>query len=43
MDPWEIIVRMIKAQGTEFVFGIGDTFVNMYAEKVTGIRAINVR
>ncbi len=43
MDPWEVIVRMIQAQGTEFVFGIGDTFVNMYAEKVPGIRAINVR
>jgi len=43
MYPWEAIVNMIKAQGVEFVFGIGDSHLQLYAEKVSGIKPINLR
>jgi len=34
---------MIKSQGVEFVFGIGDTDLQLYAEKVPGLTPINLR
>ena len=43
MYPWEAIVHMLKAQGVEFVFGIGDSHLQLYAEKVPGITPINLR
>ncbi len=43
MHAWEAIVHMVKAQGVEFTFGIGDTDLQLFAEKVSGIRPINVR
>ncbi len=43
MYPWEAIVNMIKAEGVEFVFGIGDSHLQLYAEKVPGIKPIDVR
>jgi len=43
MYPWEAIVRMIKAQGIEFVFGIGDSHLQLYAEQVPGITPVNLR
>jgi len=43
MYPWEAILNMIKSQGIEFVFGIGDSHLQLYAEKVPGIRPINLR
>ncbi|MFW6382239.1 MAG: thiamine pyrophosphate-binding protein [Bacillota bacterium] len=43
MDPWKVIVEMLKAQGIEYVFGLGDTFINMYADETAGIEAINLR
>jgi len=43
MDPWQAVVNAIKAEGVEFVFGIGDTFVNLLAEKTPGITPINIR
>jgi len=43
MYPWEAIVNMVKSQGTEFVFGIGDSHLQLYAEKVSGIKPINLR
>ena len=43
MYPWEAIVHMVKAQGVEFVFGIGDSHLQLYAEKLPGITPINLR
>ncbi len=42
MDPWEVMTNMIAAQGTQFVFGLGDTYINMYAAGA-GMKAVNVR
>jgi len=43
MNVWEAIVHMIKAQGVEFVFAIGDTELQLFAEKVPGVTPINLR
>ena len=43
MNAWEAILMMAKSQGVEYVFGIGDTDLQLYAEKVSGIRPINIR
>jgi acetolactate synthase-1/2/3 large subunit len=43
MNVWEAIVQMIKSQGVEFVFGLGDTDLSLYTEKAPGITPINVR
>lgn len=43
MDPWKVLVEMFKAQGIKYVFGLGDTFINMYADQIDGIEAINLR
>ena len=43
MNAWELIVNMIKAQGVEYTFGIGDTDLQLYADKVEGVSAINLR
>ncbi len=43
MDPWQAVVNAIKAEGVKFVFGIGDTLVNLLAEKTPGITPINIR
>jgi len=43
MNPWEAIGNMIKAQGVDFVFGIGDTDLQLFLNKVQGTKLINVR
>jgi len=43
MNPWEAIVNMVKSQGVEFVFGIGDSDLQLFTEKVPGITQINCR
>jgi len=43
MNTWEAIGNMIRSQGVEFVFGLGDTDLLLYAEKVPGLTPINVR
>ena len=43
MNTWELIANMIRAQGIEYVFGIGDTDLHLYADKVEGLNAINLR
>ena len=43
MNALEAIVNMVKLQGVEFVFGIGDTDLQLYAEKIPGIIPINIR
>jgi len=43
MNAWEIIVNIIKVQGVEYTFGIGDTDLQLYADKVEGLSAINLR
>jgi len=43
MNAWEAIVNMIKAEGVEFIFGIGDSGLQLYAEKADGIRNVNLR
>lgn len=43
MHAWEAIAEMIRAEGVEYVFGIGDTDLQLYAEKASGITPINVR
>ena len=43
MNGWEAIGNMVKSQGVEYVFGIGDTDLQLYAEKVSGLTPINLR
>ena len=43
MHAWEAIASMVKSQGVEFVFGIGDTELQLYAEKVPGVTPVNLR
>ncbi len=43
MNSWEAIVNMIKAEGVEYIFGIGDSGLQLYAEKIDGIRNVNLR
>jgi len=42
MNSWEILVKMLKEQGVEMVFGLGDSYLNMLAEEA-GLLAVNVR
>ncbi len=42
MDPWKVMTRMIAAKGTEYVFGLGDTYINMYAAE-EGLKVVNLR
>ncbi|MFX0203322.1 MAG: thiamine pyrophosphate-binding protein, partial [Candidatus Hodarchaeota archaeon] len=43
MNSWEAIVNMVKSEGVELVFGLGDTPIQLYAEKASGIIPINLR
>ena len=43
MNVWKAIVNMVKDEGVELVFGIGDTGLQLQAEKVEGIRTISLR
>lgn len=43
MNPWEAIVNMVKSQGVEFVFGMGDTDLQLFAARAPDITAINCR
>lgn len=43
MNSWEAIVNIIKAEGVEYIFGIGDSGLQLYAEKIDGIRNVNLR
>jgi len=43
MNTWEAIGNMIKAQGVDFVFGVGDTDLQLFLNKVAGLKLINVR
>jgi acetolactate synthase-1/2/3 large subunit len=43
MNAWEAILHMIKAQGTDYIFGLGDIALQLYAEKVPGIHSVRVR
>jgi len=43
MNALEAIVNMVKAQGVEFVFGIGDNDTQLFTEKTPGITSINLR
>ncbi|MFQ5997003.1 MAG: thiamine pyrophosphate-binding protein [Dehalococcoidales bacterium] len=43
MNAWEAIVNMVKSEGVEFVFGLGDTGLQLFAEKIPGITSINLR
>ena len=43
MNTWEAIGNMVRSQGVDFVFGIGDTDLHLYAQKVQGLTPINLR
>ena len=43
MNAWEAIVNMLKSEGIEYIFGIGDSGLQLYAEKIDGIRNVNLR
>ncbi|GAH67169.1 unnamed protein product, partial [marine sediment metagenome] len=43
MNSWEAIINMIKAEGIDYIFGIGDSGLQLYAEKIDGIRNVNLR
>jgi len=43
MNLWENVVRIVKEQGTECVFGIGDTDFHLFADREKGIKNVNLR
>ena len=43
MNAWEAIGNMVRSQGVDFVFGIGDTDLHLFAKKVPGVTPINLR
>jgi acetolactate synthase-1/2/3 large subunit len=43
MNAWEAMVNMMKAEGIEYIFGIGDSGLQLYAEKIPGIKNVNLR
>ncbi len=43
MNIWEEVVNMVRSEGVEFIFGLGDTALQLYAEKASGITTINLR
>ncbi len=43
MKTWEQIANIVKAQGVEYVFGIGDTDLHLFADQLDGLTAINLR
>lgn len=43
MNLWEAIVNMVKSQGVDIIFGLGDNNLQLYTEKTSGIRTINLR
>lgn len=43
MNPWEAILNIIKSQGIEYIFGIGNVDLQLYSEKISGLRSINLR
>jgi len=43
MYPWEAIARMVRAQGVEFTWGVGDSQLQLYAGKAPGLRGVNLR
>jgi len=43
MNAWEAIVNMLKTEGIEYIFGIGDSGLQLYAEKIDGIKNVNLR
>lgn len=43
MTTWEYIANMIKKQGIEYIFGIGDTDLHLYADSIPGLVTINTR
>lgn len=43
MNVWEAIANMVKTEGVEFVFGLGDTGLQLHADRVSGLRNINLR
>ncbi len=43
MNTWELIANIVKKQGIEYIFGIGDTDLHLYSNGITGLTAINLR
>ena len=43
MNAWEAVVHMVKSQGVEYLFGLGDTDLQLQAENIPGIMPINLR
>ena len=43
MKAWEAIAHMVKSEGVEFIFGLGDTGLQLFAEKIPGVKTINLR
>lgn len=43
MYPWEAIARMVRAQGVEFTWGVGDSPLQLYADKAPGLCGVNLR
>jgi acetolactate synthase-1/2/3 large subunit len=43
MNVWKAIASMVKSEGVEFIFGIGDAGLQTHAAKVSGISPIILR
>jgi len=43
MYPWDAVARMVREQGVELTFGLGDSPLQLYAARTPSLRGINVR
>ena len=43
MNAWAAILNMIKAQGVEFIFGLGDIPLQLFTRNVPAVKSIGVR
>ena len=43
MNSWEAIVNMLRAEGIDYIFGIGDSGLQLYADKIESIKNVSLR
>ena len=43
MNSWEAMIKMIESEGIKFIFGLGDTSLQLFAQKSSKVKSVNVR
>ena len=43
MNSWEAMVKMVESEGIKFIFGLGDTSLQLFAQKSSKVKSVNVR